>query len=83
MKVHYSSSREVVLFRADERKDGHSRLRLVFLNSFMNALQEFLHVTGFIPSLIRAIYHLCCKFHIALLRQECHNSKFGIFELLV
>jgi hypothetical protein len=24
-----------------------------------------------------------CKVHISHLRQECHNSKFGIFELLV
>jgi len=26
---------------------------------------------------------LCVYVHIALLWQECHNSKFGIFELLV
>jgi hypothetical protein len=24
-----------------------------------------------------------CDIHIAHLRQECHNSKFGIFDLLV
>lgn len=54
MKVHYSSSREVVLFREDGRSDGHSRLILVFLNSFMKALQAFVHVTAFIPSLIRS-----------------------------
>jgi hypothetical protein len=31
-----------------------------------------------VPSLMIAI-----QAHIAHLRQECHNSKFGIFELLV
>ena len=28
------------------------------------------------------LYFVYCG-HVALLQQECHNSKFGIFELLV
>ena len=54
MKGDDSSSRDVVLFRADEWKDGHSILIAVCRNSFINALQAVLHVTAFIPSLIRA-----------------------------
>ena len=46
----------------------------------------------FVPvslQVITSIELLCCRFieklqcHITHLRQECHNSKFGIFELLV
>jgi len=36
---------------------------------------------GTIGSLV--VRNMCRESHIALVRQECHNSKFGVFYLLV
>ena len=35
------------------------------------------------PGLIVGGINNIIRVHVAHLRQECHNSKFGIFELLV
>ena len=41
MKDHDSSSRGVVLFRADERNDGQWRFKVAFRSSFMNTFYPY------------------------------------------